>query len=233
MGARVHPSEFVFQKSRPISSDFWGIQTHDGEHRFAWAPWSILFLPQCFFPVITSQNIGNHGQRLEELEQLERLRSEDTPAASWLPILLTHTDPKSKEDNVKVTNLKNLTKLQIFEFWNKLYTLHTFWSCLIRCTNMKWIRRVLVQIQSGHDSVHRRTDRQGETSIPPPFQLRWSRGIKCVPVRCSGRNMMTSSNGTIFCVTGHLCGEFTGPQWIPRTKASDAELWCFLWSAPE
>ena len=34
-------------------------------------------------------------------------------------------------------------------------------------------------------------------------------------------------------VTGHLCGEFTGPRWIPRTKASDAELWCFLWSAPE
>ena len=30
-----------------------------------------------------------------------------------------------------------------------------------------------------------------------------------------------------------LCGEFTGHRWIPRTKASDAELWCFLWSAPE
>ena len=39
---------------------------------------------------------------------------------------------------------------------------------------------------------------------------------------------MTSSNGNIFRVTGHLCGEFTGPRWIPRTKASDAELWCFL-----
>ena len=25
----------------------------------------------------------------------------------------------------------------------------------------------------------------------------------------------------------------TGDQWIPRTKASNAELWCFLWSAPE
>ena len=37
---------------------------------------------------------------------------------------------------------------------------------------------------------------------------------------------MTSSNGNIFRVTGHLCGEFTGPQWIPHTKASDAELWC-------
>ena len=45
--------------------------------------------------------------------------------------------------------------------------------------------------------------------------------------------MMTSSNGNIFRVTGHLCGEFTGPRWIPRTKASDAELWCFLWSEPE
>ena len=34
-------------------------------------------------------------------------------------------------------------------------------------------------------------------------------------------------------VTGPLCGEFTGYRWIPLTKASDAELWCFLWSAPE
>ena len=41
-------------------------------------------------------------------------------------------------------------------------------------------------------------------------------------------NMMTSSNGNIFRVTGHLCGEFTGPRWIPRTKASNAELWCFF-----
>ena len=31
----------------------------------------------------------------------------------------------------------------------------------------------------------------------------------------------------------HLCWEFTGHRWIPRTKASDAELWCFLWSAPK
>ena len=30
-----------------------------------------------------------------------------------------------------------------------------------------------------------------------------------------------------------LCGEFTGPRWIPRTKASDAELWYYLWSASE
>ena len=45
--------------------------------------------------------------------------------------------------------------------------------------------------------------------------------------------MMMSSNGNFFRVTDHLCGKFTGHQWIPLTKASDAELWCFLWSAPE
>ena len=43
----------------------------------------------------------------------------------------------------------------------------------------------------------------------------------------SGRdqNMMTSSNWNIIRVTGH--------RWLPPTKASDADLWCFLWSAPE
>ena len=40
-------------------------------------------------------------------------------------------------------------------------------------------------------------------------------------------------NGNIFRATGHLCGEFTGHRWISHTKASDAELWCFLWSVPE
>ena len=37
-----------------------------------------------------------------------------------------------------------------------------------------------------------------------------------------------SSNGNIFRVTDPLCGEFTGRRWIPFTKASDAELWCFF-----
>ena len=45
--------------------------------------------------------------------------------------------------------------------------------------------------------------------------------------------MMTSSNGNIFRVTGHLCGEFTGDRWIPRPVANDMDLWCFLSSAPE
>ena len=39
--------------------------------------------------------------------------------------------------------------------------------------------------------------------------------------------METFSALQAFCVGG----EFTLHRWIPRTKAIDAELWCFLWSA--
>ena len=44
--------------------------------------------------------------------------------------------------------------------------------------------------------------------------------------------MMMSSNGNNFRVTGSLCGEFAAPRWIRLTKASDAELWGFLWYVP-
>ena len=89
-------------------------------------------------------------------------------------------DPKSKDDKVKVTNFKNSPKFQIFEFWNGHYTRHTCWSCLIRCANMKWIRWVLLKIQSGHDSVHRRTDAQTDKVIPvyPPINFVEAGGIK-------------------------------------------------------
>ena len=56
---------------------------------------------------------------------------------------------------------------------------------------------------------------------------------KFINHRGSSYVMMTSSNENIFRVTGHLCGEFTGHRWISHTKASDAELWILLWSAPE
>ena len=73
--------------------------------------------------------------------------------------------------------------------------------------------------------------------IPHPpntnYKLAWKLLIYiCFQIH-QGPIMMTSSNGNIFRVTGHLCRKFTGDRWIPRTKASDAELWCFLWSAPE
>ena len=55
--------------------------------------------------------------------------------------------------------------------------------------------------------------------------------MKTVPVLI--HLMMTSSSWNIFRVIGLLCEKFTDHRWLPRTKASDAELWCFLWSASE
>ena len=43
--------------------------------------------------------------------------------------------------------------------------------------------------------------------------------------------IMAASNDNFFRVTGPLCGKFTGLRWIPVTKASNTDLWCFLWSA--
>ena len=66
--------------------------------------------------------------------------------------------------------------------------------------------------------------------------------------------MMTSSNGNIFSVTGHLWGVHrstvpvngtgqryrstvpvngTGQRWIPLTEASDAEIWSIILSVPK
>ena len=41
---------------------------------------------------------------------------------------------------------------------------------------------------------------------------------------------MTSSDGNIFRVTGPLWRKSTGHRWIRLTRASEAQLWCFLWS---
>ena len=45
--------------------------------------------------------------------------------------------------------------------------------------------------------------------------------------------MVTSSNRSIVRVTFPWCREIGGHRWISVTKANDAELWCFLWFAPE
>ena len=60
--------------------------------------------------------------------------------------------------------------------------------------------------------------------LAPPVSAPWKRKTDL------GSNsffIMTSSNGNIFRVTGHLGGESTGHRWIPRTKTSDAELLMF------
>ena len=99
--------------------------------------------------------------------------------------MITHTIesywiPRQKKTKSKLQIKKIRQNFKNFEFRNGHYTRHTFWSCLIRCANMKLIRWVLLKIQSGHDSVHRRTDGQMDTVIPvyPPFNFVEVGGIK-------------------------------------------------------
>ena len=47
------------------------------------------------------------------------------------------------------------------------------------------------------------------------------------------QNMMTSSNGNMFCITGLLCGEFTGPGEFPTQRPVTRSFDVFFWSASE
>ena len=89
------------------------------------------------------------------------------PTISRSPILLSHIGSQVKRRQSQCSIFKE------FKFKNKLYTWHTFWRCLIRCANMKWIRRGLLKIQSRHDSVHRWTDEQMDKvkAVYPPFNF--------------------------------------------------------------
>ena len=110
---------------------------------------SDAFMPKCWLKILWN---FNQNTTIFILEQLEHQHSEDTPCHP----MITHTigsqahtidqfilDPKSKQDKVKIINSKNLAKLEIFEFWQKFYMQHSFWNCLIRCVNTKWIQQVL------------------------------------------------------------------------------------------
>ena len=172
------------------------------------------------FTIFATSNVNSTVGIPHKIYSMQRIlihtRTTRTPAI-WrypppphdYPYLWVILDPKWKEDKVKVTIFR------IFEFWNGHYTLHTFWSCLIRCANMKWIRWVLLKIQSGHDSVHRGTDGQGDTSIPP-FQLRWSEGYNKKPI---------SLLNVPICTQGMLAGMFPcGASWERTPVARTAAL---------
>ena len=125
-----------------------------------------------------------------KLEQLERLGSEDTPAASWLPIPLSHIESQVKrrqsqsykfKEFVKISNfwiskqtlhathlLKLLDKMCKYEMdamsivedteWTRRYRADTILSTDRFCPQRtQFCPHLLLKIQSGHDSVHRRT----------------------------------------------------------------------------
>ena len=59
---------------------------------------------------------------------------------------------------------------------------------------------------------------------------RWLIETKSITVRCS--NPWRRHQITTFPRYCPFVREYFGHRWIPRIKDSDAEFWCFLWSAP-
>ena len=59
----------------------------------------------------------------------------------------------------------------------------------------------------------------------------WFWNTPCVTIRTSETCIMTSSNGNIFCITGHFCGEFTGhkDQWRGALMFSLICVWINGW----
>ena len=77
----------------------------------------------------------------EKLEQLQCLRSEIPPHR----LMITHSCdshqiPSQNKTKSKLQFKKKMPKIKILKFCKKLYTRHTFWSCSIRCVNMKRIQ---------------------------------------------------------------------------------------------
>ena len=88
-------------------------------------------------------------------------------------------DPKSKGDKVKVTNLKNSPKFP--NFWISKRALHATHLLKLLDDMCKYEMDPMGIVEDTERTrfcpqADRRTDGQGDTSIPP-FQLRWSGAI--------------------------------------------------------
>ena len=123
-----------------------------------------------------------------ELEQLERLRSEDTPCR----LMITHTIesywiPSQKKTKSKLQILKIRQNFKFLNFEMGI-TRDTpsevaWWDVEIwnRSDEYCWRYRADT-ILSKDGQTDRRSDGQGDTSIPP-FQLRWRGGIITLEIR--------------------------------------------------
>ena len=70
-----------------------------------------------------------------------------------------------------------------------------------------------------------------KNSMHPERQMKNALNAESVPQ--NPLDMMTSSNGNMFRVTGPLWEEFTDGQFPSQRPGSDAELLCLLRLAPE
>ena len=129
-----------------------------------------------------NQNSNNKTK----LEQLERLRSEDAPAASWLPILLSHIGSQVRRRQSQSYKFEEFAKISNFLILKQ--TSHATHFLKLLDKMCKYERNPMGIVEETERTrfcpqtdrrtdwqTNGRTDGQAETSIPP-FQLRWSGG---------------------------------------------------------
>ena len=93
-----------------------------------------------------------------------------SPPPKWLPILLSHIGSQVKRRQSRSYIFKEFAKISnLLILKQTLHVTHLL-KLLDKMCNIKWIWRVLLKIQSGHDSVHRRTDGQTRWKLYTPFQ---------------------------------------------------------------
>ena len=96
---------------------------------------------------------------------------------------------------------------------------------------MKWIRWVLLKIQSGHDSVHRRTDGQTDKVIPvyPPFNFVEAGGIISLIFLHSSNTLWCSHLDFLTYALIHSSLVMKNKIWVKWRRLSNSSyllLWC-------
>ena len=138
------------------------------------------------FNIPRKVNLTTFQIQLEQLEQLERLRSEDTPAASWLPIPLSHIGSQVKRRQSQSYKFKKIAKIS--NFWILKLALHATHLLKLLDKMCKYEMDPMSIVEDTERTrfcpqTDRRTDGQTDKVIPvyPPFNFVEAGGIIRTP----------------------------------------------------
>ena len=134
-----------------------------------------------FSQAYSSQTTYIKDQEEKQLEQLECLNSEDTPAAPWLPILLINIESQVKQDKVKGVNLKKLSNFK-FQKSKKKYQHTTHLLKLVDKMCKYEIDPASIVEHTERTLFCSQADRRTRWNQYTPLQIRWADGIMIFPI---------------------------------------------------
>ena len=141
-----------------------------------------------------------------KLEHLERLHSDDTPAASWLSILLSHIGSLVKRKQSQSYKFKELAKIFFFLILKQILHAAHHLKLLYKMCKYEMDPTSIVE-----DTVQTwfcpQTDRRTRWNQYTPFQLHWSGGYN-EGNECSCCS--TSKNFHCWITSGHCWAFFLG-----------------------